>query len=528
VVETVASHLVPVEPDAREATFHGVLFGERDAAGELVAPEPDCFRDLGLDRVVEGVTSGREEYNLRPFFHVPLGDPTEVRHRHDVFRDLEDGGLLRAVNAFAMQMRSVRQCLRSAQTATYRYSSERWFLDAVGAYCAGVEQLRRDLGEHDVGAAGLQSFRTYLANLVESNRFTTLAAETRQLQATLTTIRYCLLIKEGTVTVRKFEAEADYGPAVEDAFAVFRQNLGANEPAKLPPPPAMNHIHAMILERVALLNREAFATLEGYPKQHHRFLDEGVVRFDREIQFYVACFEFTEPLRRAGLKLCYPDLLSDHQGMRGRNIFDLALAAKLVREDKAVVCNDFDLRPGERLVVVTGPNQGGKTTFARAFGQLCYLATLGVPVPGTEARLSLADRVLTHFEREESLASLHGKLQDDLVRMHRILTAATRDSVLVINEMFSSTTAKDALDLSSRILAKIMELGSLCVCVTFLDELSRLTETTVSLVATVAPEDADRRTYKLQRKPADGMAFALAIVEKYRLSSEKLKERMKR
>jgi hypothetical protein len=74
----------------------------------------------------------------------------------------------------------------------------------------------------------------------------------------------------------------------------------------------------------------------------------------------------------------------------------------------------------------------------------------------------------------------------------------------------------------------VIEIGSLCVYVTFVDELSSLGDTTVSVVATVVPQDPDVRTYKVERKQADGRAHAVALAHKYGLSYDSLKERVTR
>jgi DNA mismatch repair protein MutS len=513
-------------PVAGSERFHSILFpGAQETEPQETSDPPVFFHDLNLDQIVEAVTAEWQDYNLLPFFYTPLRDPRTIAYRQDVMKDLEDDALMQAIQAFSGGMTHMRQILSQADDH-YKYDSERHFLDAAAVYCRAVSDLSQDLVRLDPASPGMRAFRSYLTDYVSSAKFQELTADTTRLVSDLSSIHYCLIIKEGNVTVRSYDSEEDYSATVERIFAKFRQAGARDYRVSNLESARMNHIQAQVVEQLARLYPRIFESMVAFSSAHADYLDGTISRFDREVQFYVAYLTHIAKFRRAGLSFCYPRLSRTSKEVESHESFDLALAAHLLKDGATVVTNDFFLRGSERMFVISGPNQGGKTTFARMFGQLHYLACLGCPVPGKEARLFLFDHLFTHFEKEEDIETLRGKLADDLVRIRRILDQATPDSIVVMNEAFSSTTLKDAVYLSKEIMAKLSALDLLGACVTFLDEIASFNEKTVSVVSTVDPSNPAVRTYKLVRKPADGLAYALAVAQKHRVTYDWLRKRM--
>jgi DNA mismatch repair ATPase MutS len=520
----------PLREVSPTVSFDSILFDDAEDGSEIETPaEPSCFGDLHLDQILASLTAGREEYELMPFFYRPLHEVEAIRYRHHVLHDIEQEGVLESVRRFAQGMHQMRAHLARARKLYYQYQKQRWFLEAVAVYCDEVRSFRERLAMQDLGSRGFMGLRDYLASYTESQSFTALVAQTVALTDKLGRVRYAIHIKGNHVRVSKYEGEPDISARVEQTFAKFKQGAVKDYRLKFREHAEMNHVEAQILDLVALLHPETFAELDAFCTTHsHRYLDDTIGRFDREVQFYLAYLEYIEPLRSSGLAFSYPRVSERSKEVCASDAFDLALASKLVREDGPVVCNDFYLTDPERILVVTGPNQGGKTTFARMFGQLHYLASLGLPVPGSDAEVVLPDRLFTHFEREEDLQTLRGKFEDELVRIHEILEQATGDSILIMNESFGSTTLRDALLVGAEVMKQIIELDVLCVFVTFVDELASLSESTVSMMSTVVPDDPAVRTYHVVRRSADGLAYAAAIAEKYALTYESLRRRVAR
>ena len=508
-------------------TFHSILFeSAKDDVKEETIREPAFFVDLNLDQVVHAIAAGRDEYHITPFFYHSLKSVGAIEYRHEIMQELEDARLFLVIQSFSKKMQTMRANLAQAEKLHHHYQKKRWFLHAVEVYCDAVDGLAHELAHFDLTSRGFSLFYEYLAHYTNSGEFTSLVAELQGLRTVLSGVKYCLIINGKEITVRKAEEEGDFHAEIERIFERFKQGSVQDYTVNFPDWPAMNHVEEKILDFVTKLYPKVFLHLDSFQETHAMYLDATIARFDREIQFYCAYLEFMRAFRNKGLHFCIP-LVSD----RSKEIcveegFDIALATKLAQENTPVVCNDCYLKGRERIFVVTGPNQGGKTTFARTFGQLHHLASLGCPVPGRKARLFLFDRLFTHFEREEDIDNLRSKLEDDLVRIHSILTECSSKSIVIINEMFTSTTIQDALFLGERVLEQVAQLDILCVYVTFLDELTTL-DKTVSVVSRVDPANPELRTYKIERLPADGLSYAIALARKNHLTYEEILERVK-
>jgi DNA mismatch repair protein MutS len=516
---------MPAVGDEASAAAASLLHppGARQPAVEVEPLSDAAARDLQLAPLFAALS--KDAPWLAPWYATPCADVDTVRFRQAIAGELLRPEVAEPLRTFARRIHRVRQRLDAVQRLPYRYVAEAWFLANAHRYVRATTALLEELDPLELRADGLTGCRDAVRGLVEGERFRSLAADAAEVQEALDAVAYTVRVQAGRITVDRDHDEPDLTAEVAATFARFR--TGPPRPVEWPAlEPGVDLVTARILELVADQHADAFTGLLEFQARHRPLLDPTIAGLAQEVPFYLAYLDRTERLRAGGLPFCDPDLVGPGEPCSAEDSYDLAVATKRLADGQPVVTNDWQLAPPERLLVVTGANQGGKTTFARAFGQLHHLASLGLPVPARRATIGLHDRLLTHFERQERITTLRGKLEDELVRVHDLLTRATPDSVVFLNETFSSTTLQDARDLGTAVLEQLARLGARGVFVTFVDELASVGGATVSMVATVAPDDPTVRTFRVVRRPPDGLAHAVALAGRYGLTYETLTRRL--
>lgn len=174
-----------------------------------------------------------------------------------------------------------------------------------------------------------------------------------------------------------------------------------------------------------------------------------------ELSFYVGCVNLYESLTEIGVPVSFPAAWKKGEGICSfENLCNITLALQL---KKVIPGNTVDAS-NKSLIMITGANQGGKTTFLRSVGQACLMAQCGMFVSAD--RFDMAPgMVYTHFIREEDGTMKSGKLDEELKRMSRIVDFLTPGSVLFMNESFSSTNEQEGSEIAGHILQALTEQG---------------------------------------------------------------------
>lgn len=216
-----------------------------------------------------------------------------------------------------------------------------------------------------------------------------------------------------------------------------------------------------------------------------------------EIAWYLGCVRLHARLVGLGMPVVIPEAVEASELALGcRGLYDVGLALHL---GKGVVGNDLDA-DGAGLVVVTGANQGGKSTFLRSVGLAMAMLRAGMFVGAQQFRSSVPTAIFTHYRREEEAGLEQGKFDEELSRMAAIAARVSPGALLVSNESFAATNEREGSEIAEGVVSALGESGVRVVMVTHLTELARRLHQrgrpgTVTLRAERLPDG--RRTFRL-------------------------------
>ncbi|MEM0129106.1 MAG: DNA mismatch repair protein MutS [Thermoplasmata archaeon] len=221
-----------------------------------------------------------------------------------------------------------------------------------------------------------------------------------------------------------------------------------------------------------------------------------------EVGFFRAALALHGRLTAAGRPVAFPEPRPPEEGtLRIGGLYDLGLV--LGGSPGPVVPNDVAL-DGARLVLITGANQGGKSTFLRSLAVAHLLMQAGLFVPARAMAASAGRGLLAHFPREEDAAREGGKLDEEMRRMARIVPHLAAGSLLFCNESFASTHEREGSEIADQILRALTERGVRIFFVTHLIDLAERWEArglpTTRFLRAERTEDG-RRTFRMLEAP---------------------------
>ncbi len=189
-----------------------------------------------------------------------------------------------------------------------------------------------------------------------------------------------------------------------------------------------------------------------------------------ELAFYIGCLNLRQTLTATGEPVCFPVPVAEEKlALSAAGLYDPSLSLRLPGR---AIGNDVEA-DSKRLVMITGANQGGKSTFLRSVGLAQLMMQCGMFTAAESFTASVTRGVFTHFNREEDATMEQGKLDEELSRMRDITDHITPGSMLLCNESFSSTNEQEGSEIGRQIVRALTESGVRVFFVTHLFDLAR-------------------------------------------------------
>jgi MutS domain V len=440
-----------------------------DAARELPPQEPDLAADLELNTLLFTMAGGDEFLSIvaRQGLYTGLASPGEITYRQHVLadcvahpavtRDLYD----LAVDGVSAERQVFGFFFRDSPDTIMHRS-----LQLMRLYVGHLHRLAGIAREHAAGfrSEGMTRFCAMLASELSDDYFAEMEERLAELD-----------FRRGTLI------SARLGRGGKGAGYVLRRHLPVRGWRDRLTSRNRGSYSFTVAERdEAGLRKLSELTSRGVNDtanslaQSCDHIKSFFEMLRAELGFYVGCLNLREQLTARRQPVCYPApgaLGGDRLSARGLYDASLALTQPGGGEDVRVIGNDV-AADDRKLIMITGANQGGKSTFLRSLGQAQLMMQAGMFVAAESFAGSACSGVFTHFKREEDATMEKGKLDEELDRMSVIAGRITSGALLLCNESFASTNEREGSEIAREIIRAFTEAGIRVCYVTHLYDLA--------------------------------------------------------
>lgn len=539
-------------------TYSGVL-GYSEEYFDNWHIEPTYFMDLNLNQIVDYICGLRRDYKFKHYFYRMPDSNAVSAKRLEVLKDFEKDAVAEAFACFSDRMKEAREFAEAMEKTEIETVRRRYLFDCGEAYVAAVECLcSLFANEENCASDYLKGFGEWLLQYTATDEYRKLKSDTDYLSKRFSEMRVQVALVRDKMKITLESTEGSYRDTLLKVFPEYAdRNVFMENPFRANKEPG--ELEQMIYQLLAKSSPEVFEALRKYENDYsvivrndekngaamtekerrkylekeqlaqrkvafrQTFLETLMLDTEQQIQFYIAFDLFRRQMAKTDYPFAYPRYAEQFFFEEG---YDLALLLKSMYSQQRVICNDAVYRDGEAFFVVTGPNQGGKTTFARSVGQIVYFSQMGLQAPARAVQIPYFKAILTHFSVEESMETGRGKLKEELVRLSPMMKEEYENSFVIINELFTTAATYDAFMMGKRVMDHFISKKCLGIYVTHIQELAKEENGVVSLSACVREDDPRKRTFRILRKEAEGTGYAYGIVEKYHLTYHELAERL--
>ncbi len=441
----------------------------RDRDFDVEAPLPPneeaLTRDLELHTLFEAMAGGDNFLFdvARRAVLMSLGDPQWIGYRQHVLADsLEHPSVVRDIYTLALEAiegeRKVYFGLLSRSPDTILHRS----VEVLQLFVGVLRRLRALADDHaaEFRSEGFTRFFAMLATELDDEYFRAVEAHLRELR-----FRAGVLIS------------AELGRGNHGIHFTLRDQAGRRRTRRL----SGRHRRPSYGFQIAERDESGYRALTELRGKGLNLVanalaqsTDHILSFFRmlrsELGFYVGCLNLHARLAEKGEPACFPvPLPHDGVALSFRSLYDVCLTLNL---EPRVVGNDVDA-DDRRLVVITGANQGGKSTFLRSVGLAQLMMQCGMLVAAESFRANVCDGVFTHYKREEDPTMEKGKLDEELSRMSDIIDMIQPNSIVLCNESFASTNEREGSEIGRQVIRALVDSGMKILLVTHLFDLAQ-------------------------------------------------------